>query len=158
MGKKCLGLFALAVLMLSTIGIPAHAAEENNADSKGIVIMSYDPVAYFTAGKPTKGSAAYRAKHEGGIYQFASAENRDRFTAMPDKYAPAYGGWCSYGVRVGKKFRIDPQAWEITDGRLFLQLDLGTKKVWMSEKAKNIEIADRLWPKIKPLSTKALGN
>ena len=60
-------------------------------------------------------------------------------------------------MRVGKKFNIDPQAWKITDGRLFLQLDLGTQKVWDQDRKKNIEIADHLWPNIKPISVVTLG-
>ena len=75
----------------------------------------------------------------------------------PEKYAPAYGGWCSYGVRVGKKLNIDPNAWKIIDGRLYMQLDLGTQKVWYKDWMKNIEIADRLWPSIQSTPADALG-
>ena len=57
-----------------------------------------------------------------------------------------------------KKFRIDPNAWKIVDNRLFLQLDQGTQKVWLKDQAKNIEIADRLWPNLKPIPADALGN
>ena len=136
----------------------SNASEELNANTDGVVIEGYDPVAYFLDNKPTKGKPSFSAKFEGGTYFFANKENRETFLASPGAYTPAYGGWCSYGVRVGKKFRIDPNAWKIVDNRLFLQLDQGTQKVWLKDQAKNIEIADRLWPSLKSMPADALGN
>lgn len=134
------------------------ASEEFNANADGIVIEGYDPVAYFLDNKPIKGNPSISAKFEGGTYLFANKRNRETFLSSPGAYAPAYGGWCSYGVRVGKKFRIDPNAWKIVDDRLFLQLDQGTQKVWLKDQTKNIEIADRLWPNLKSMPADALGN
>ncbi len=134
------------------------AADEANTTPSGVVIEGYDPVAYFTDGKPVLGSSAHIGEYQGATYYFASKKNKKMFQSNPEMYAPAFGGWCSYGVRVGKKFRIDPSAWVIENKRLFLQLDLGTQKIWAQDKAKNIEIADRLWPQIKSVSTQVLGN
>lgn len=148
----------VAVVLGFALASPAHAAEELNVNADGAVIDGHDPVAYFLDKKAVKGKPSISAEFEGGTYFFANEENRETFEASPAAYAPAYGGWCSYGVRVGKKFRIDPSAWKIVDNRLFLQLDQGTQKVWLKDQAKNIEIADRLWPSIKPLPPDALGN
>lgn len=147
------------VLVFSVVtATGVSASEELNVNSDGVVIEGYDPVAYFLDNKSVKGKVSITAEFEGGTYLFANQKNKETFEASPAAYAPAYGGWCSYGVRVGKKFRVDPHAWQIVDNRLFLQLDQGTQKVWLKDQAKNIEIADRLWPNIRPLPADALGN
>ena len=135
-----------------------HAAEEFNANEDGVVIEGYDPVAYFLDQKAVKGKRSIAFEYMGATYLFANDVNRQTLEASPDVYVPAYGGWCSYGVRVGKKFKIDPNAWKIVDNRLFLQLDQGTQKVWLEDNEKNIEIADRLWPNLKSVPADALGN
>ena len=76
-------------------------------------INGYDPVAYFTDGKPVKGNGYHVADYEGVIYVFADKKNRKMFEANPEKYIPAYGGYCAYGVAVGKKFIADPEVWRI---------------------------------------------
>jgi len=146
-----------AAVLLLCISFGATADDEVNVGPDGVAIHGYDVVAYFDPGKAVKGKKAFSARHFGVTYRFSSAETLATFMKNPDKYLPAYGGWCSYGVRVGKKFDIDPSAWKIVDERLFLQLDHGTQKVWKNDLAKNIEIADRLWPKIQSTSAAALG-
>lgn len=147
----------MIVLGFLAFATDVRAADEANISKDGVAIHGYDPVAYFKQSKPVKGSGGYTASHNGVTYQFSSAANQELFESDPDKYAPAYGGWCSYGVRVGRKFDIDPKAWKIVDDRLYLQLDLGTQKVWDKDLKKNIDIADRLWPQIKSTPAKALG-
>lgn len=149
-------LFALLVCLVPMAN--ANAAEEFNANADGLMIEGYDPVAYFLDQKPVKGKRSISTEFNGATYLFVSKDNLATFLSSPERYAPAYGGWCSYGVRVGKKFRIDPNAWKIVDNRLFLQLDQGTQKVWLKDHAKNIEIADRLWPSLKSMPADALGN
>ena len=155
--------FRIFVLFIVLIGVglsfnhEAAAAEEYNLDQNGTVIHGYDPVAYFTVGTATQGNPRYAAQHDGVTFNFASEENMTTFMSDPAHYAPAYGGWCSYGVRVGKKFNTDPNAWKIVDERLYLQLDQGTQLIWAKDLEKNIEIADRLWPSLKPTPASILG-
>lgn len=137
-------------------GAAAQAADEMNVDGKGIMVKGYDVVAYFSEGVPVRGMPDYTADHDGGTYLFSSAENQKLFVADPSRYAPAYGGFCSYGVRVGKKFEIDPHAWKIVGDRLFLQLDRGTHKLWLEDMEKNISISDRIWPSIQTTPRKML--
>jgi YHS domain-containing protein len=157
MSKYILSSVLAAVFTFGLTAATAFAADEANLNRQGVAIHGYDPVAYFDDARPVRGSESLSARHNGVAYRFSSQENLQKFTANPDKFAPAYGGWCSYGVRVGKKFDIDPNAWKIEGGRLFLQLDLGTQKVWDKDRIKNIEIADRLWPNIQSTSAEALG-
>jgi hypothetical protein len=89
--------------------------------------------------------------HNGVTYQFKSSANREAFLANPERFVPKYGGYCSYGVRLGKKFDVDPTAWAVVDDELYLQLNHGTQAVWRNDLMKNIEIAERLWPEIQPI-------
>jgi hypothetical protein len=71
------------------------------------------------------------------------------FEAKPEKYMPAYGGYCAYGVAVGKKFVVDPEAWKIVDGNLYLNLDRDIQKKWLKDVPGYIKKAEANWPKIK---------
>ena len=145
---------AVTAFLIALHGIPALASDDLNTAGTGIMLHGYDPVAYFTEGGPKKGNALHAAQHHGVIYYFASAANQIAFLAAPEKYVPAYGGFCSYGVRVGKKFDSDPTAWRIVDGRLFVQLDHGTRDLWMMDEPINIEVADLIWPQIRSEPTR----
>ena len=129
---------------------PAYATEYN-VDSGGVAIHGYDAVSYFTEQKAIAGDAVHSLAHDNVTYQFKSAKNLELFRAKPERYIPRYGGYCSYGVRLGKKFDVDPTAWAIVEDALYLQLNHGTQAVWKNDLKKNIEIAERLWPEIRPI-------
>jgi hypothetical protein len=48
------------------------------SDASG-AIRGYDPVAYFTEGRPVKGSKEFTHRWNGAEWRFANAENRARF-------------------------------------------------------------------------------
>ncbi len=73
-----------------------------NVNSDGVIIDGYDPVAFFTESKPVKGSANFQSTHDGAIYHFASADNKNRLDENPEKYKVQFGGWCAYAVSLGK--------------------------------------------------------
>lgn len=127
-----------------------------NLSNDRVALAGYDPVAYFTDGAPKEGEADITVEHGGAVYRFASTEHRDLFAADPQKYTPAYGGYCSYGVRLGMKFDIDPAAFEVVNGRLYVQLDPGTRSVWLQERDENIRIADEIWKSIQPVPPASL--
>ncbi|MEO1199596.1 MAG: YHS domain-containing (seleno)protein [Pseudomonadota bacterium] len=136
---------AIATLMSTTA---AFAADEVFVDD-GVAIRGYDPVAYHTAGEPTQGSAEFTAEHEGATWQFASAENRDRFLADPASYAPAYGGWCTVGTSKGKKIPIDVTLFDIVDGTLYLNSSEGAHNLYLGDTDGTIEQAEANWPDIE---------
>lgn len=135
-----------------------RAADEVYVDEQGLGLRGYDPVAYFTVGKPVEGSSSWTADSDGVTYRFASRESRDMFLSDPNRYVPAFGGWCSYGVRVGKKFAADPEVWMIVEDVLYVQLDRGTQKVWMRDREENIRIANILWRDIRAEPVEILGH
>src|ERR1051325_5045017 len=107
----------LTLLLLVTLGLalPASAQTKTllNLDKSGVAIQGYDPVAFFTDGKPVKGKLEFVAKHGGAVYQFASKEHRDLFTKEPAKYEPQFGGYCAYGVSKNKLAPVDVEAFQI---------------------------------------------
>ena len=94
----------------------------NNVPSTGIAIEGYCPVAYFALGEPVLGDSKYAATHEGVTYHIGSAEGLALFQTNPDKYVPAYGGWCAFGMASNDKFPADPRHFKIVDGQLMLFL------------------------------------
>ncbi len=117
------------------------------SDSSG-AIRGYDPVAYFTQGRPVKGSPELTHQWKGATWRFASAENRERFAAAPEKYAPQYGGYCAYGVASGYAVKIEPDAWSVVDGKLYLNYDRSVQKSWQSDVPGYIRKADVNWPRV----------
>ncbi len=132
----------------------ALAADELNVSlghssaGKPLAMHGYDPVAYFTVGRPTQGSDALVHVHDGAAYRFANRQNLDAFKANPARYVPAYGGFCAYGVAVGKKFDGDPDLWKIVDGKLYLNLNEEIQSKWSEDIAGNIRQANAQWRNI----------
>ncbi|WP_261332842.1 YHS domain-containing (seleno)protein [Rhizobium leguminosarum] len=120
-----------AVMLLSFLQPPfIQAAEAEELVNTGyfgdVAIKGYDPVAYFTENQAVEGSETYSHHWLGATWYFASARNRDLFKGDPSKYAPQYGGYCADGVSFGTvTTNIDPKAWRIIDGKLYLSYDPG---------------------------------
>lgn len=159
------GLLALSVLAASaTLPAATHPAlaydeassSAVNIDKRGIALRGHDPVAYFTLGKPTLGSGEFTAKHDGAIYHFASAANRDAFQSDPARYAPAFGGFCAMGASLEKKFDGDPELWRIVDGKLYVNVAPAPHKRWLEDIPGNISRANQNWPAIKDRAPKDL--
>ena len=115
-------------------------------NGSGLAIRGYDPVAYFTQQKPVKGSEQFNYSWMGATWLFTSPENRDQFAANPTQYAPQYGGYCSYAVSKGHTASIDPEAWRIVDGKLYLNHSKGVQKTWQQDVSGNIQKGDQNWP------------
>ncbi len=115
-------------------------------DGNGLAIRGTDPVAYFTQGGPVAGNAEYSYTWNNATWQFASAENRDLFAANPEQYAPQYGGFCAWAVSQGYTASIDPNAWRIVDGKLYLNYSRGVQRTWERDIPGNISKGDANWP------------
>lgn len=137
----------LLFLLLGWIG-GAQAAKEPVFSTDAGAIRGFDPVAYFVSGKAIKGDKAFTAHFNGADWYFTSTENRDRFAAEPGKYAPQYGGYCAWAVSNGYTASIDPEAWSIVDGKLYLNYSQGVKRKWSRDIPGNINAADANWPRV----------
>ena len=137
----------LTLSVAATLPIFAESkADPINKDRSSVAIKGYDPVAYFTQSKPVKGAPAFTYQWMNSTWWFASAEDRDEFARNPEKYAPQFGGYCAYGVSQGHTAPIDPEAWTIIDGKLYLNYSKGVKKTWSEAIPKHINEANQNWP------------
>ncbi len=139
--------YVLATFLAVVMAKQVHA--HNTNDVSHVVIGGYDPVAYFEAGKPMQGNGYHTTTYNGGRYLFATKENLKKFETNPVKYAPQFGGYCAYGVAVGKKFYSDPKRWKIVDGKLYLNLDKDIQKKWTANLNGYITKADSNWKDIE---------
>lgn len=138
------------VLAMAILAVPlAMAASDLNLDANGVALHGYDPVAYFTDKKAVKGSSKFSHKAGDATYYFASAKHRDRFAKAPAKYVPQFGGYCAMGTAMGKKLDVDPQAWKIVGGKLYLNLNKDVQKKWLSDVPGHLGQADAKWAQIK---------
>lgn len=131
------------------IALPFPALAEQVFTSWGVAIRGTAPVAYFTEGRPVEGSSDFTADWNGAEWRFVSAENRDKFVATPEAYAPQYGGFCAWAVSQGYTASTDPDAWRIVDGKLYLNYSLGVQRQWEGDIPGNISKADANWPGLK---------
>ncbi len=143
------GLLAGLLIGLGAALPAAAGGIVNSSFFGGVAIGGYDPVAYFTAGKPVQGSSDFEYEWMGAKWRFASAADRDQFAADPEKYAPQYGGYCAYAVSQGATADVDPDAWHIEGGKLYLNLSKKVQSIWLKDIPGYIGKADANWPKIK---------
>jgi YHS domain-containing protein len=153
--KKLLSILTLAIAVLFS-GLANAASVDVNANANDVAIKGYDPVAYFVKGKAVKGKAEYTAAYKDTIYQFSSKKNRNAFRKNPESYAPQFGGFCAYGVTQERKFNIDPEAWKIVDGKLYLNYSKNVQKIWLKDIPGNITSANGIWIDIKDYSDEVL--
>ncbi len=139
---------ALAVVIANAIGGVALAEPKTliNVDKSGLAVQGYDVVAYFTDNAAVKGSAEFASTYGGGTYRFASTEHKAAFDKDPAKYAPQFGGFCAYAVSKNSTAKIEPDAFQIVDGRLLLQYDKGIRDKFNKDTAGNLAKADGNWP------------
>jgi len=122
---------------------------EINLDEQGLALRGYDPVAYFTDGKAVEGKKEFNSSWNNVGWHFVNEENRDKFEQDPEKYAPANGGYCTFGVVLGKKFDGDPQVWSMLKDRLYVFLNEEVKEKFLQDTTGNLEKIGKNWPKIK---------
>jgi YHS domain-containing protein len=142
------------VLVLVLISNYTFSQQIDYNTKKGFVVNGYDVVAYFN-NAPREGSEEFTTKHDGVNYKFSSKENLETFKRTPEKFIPQYGGYCAYAVgEKSKKVGVNPETYEIKDGKLYLfynawgtnTLELWNEKNTMKGLQKK---ADQNWELIK---------
>jgi YHS domain-containing protein len=122
------------------LALKTRAVSHYNLDS-GVGLHGYDPVSYFAegGGKPTKGDKKFSVAYRGVTYRFSTEANRKRFAEAPDRFEPAYGGWCAWAMgEKNDKVDPDPTSFKITDGKLYVFYKgiLGdTRALWLKDEA-----------------------
>ena len=130
--------------------VPAPAAGPDvNATITGLALRGYDPVAYFTDGKPIPGDYRITARYNEATYRFASQEHKILFETDPVKYLPQYGGFCAFGAAKGVKVDGDPAVWKIVDDKLYFNLAPPVYDRWSEDIPGNVKSANDNWPSLK---------
>jgi YHS domain-containing protein len=122
---------------------PVHTGLLND-----VAVGGYDPVAYFTDGRPVRGNAQFRTTHQGYEYRFASAEHLAAFRANPSRYLPQYGGYCAWAVAQGYTAAGNPQNWRIVDGKLYLNYNDEIQQRWERDIPGFIRSGNTNWPSV----------
>lgn len=154
--KLSLSGLALAAALAAAPG--AFAADEHNVSSgltaagAPLAFHGVDPVALLETGARLEGAAAHTHVHDGVAYYFADEDNMKRFKADPARYAPENGGFCTFGVSVGKKFDGDPQWAEAVDGKLYVFLNEEIFRMYQAGRAGVIAKAAKNWKKIRDVA------
>jgi hypothetical protein len=149
--RSFLQLTALSLTAAAILQVGFAAATEPPVFTgliEGTGAGGYDVVAYQTENAAKPGDPGMTATHEGVTYRFASPANLQAFSADPKKYLPAYGGYCAYAVANGYTAKIDPEAFSVVDGRLYLNYSKSVRSKWLGDVAGNIAAGDGNWPKV----------
>jgi hypothetical protein len=136
----------ITIASLAALATSAFAGQlVNVSGASGIALDGYDPVAFFTLGKPTHGDPGISATHEGATYLFASKEHKRTFEANPKKYLPQFGGFCAYGAGLNALFPVDINTWQIRDGKLYLNLNPTILEAFNQDFHGNVAKAQKNW-------------
>jgi len=136
----------LLLLLFASVPVFGQTKMLLNVDKQGVGIQGYDPVAFFTQNRLVKGRPEFESKYNGVRYLFASAEDKAAFDANPAKYEPQFGGFCAYAASQNHTAPVKIEAFQIVNGRLLMQYDLGVRNKFNKDTQGNLQKADKNWP------------
>lgn len=139
-------------IFVAIVSLWAANSHADDVETSTTGVLGYDLVSYHTDGKPVRGNGNNVVVVDGVTYLFANETNKNAFEKNPEKYLPAYGGFCAYGVAVNKKFIGDPEVWKMVDGTLYLNLNRDIQTKWNEDVPGNIVKANQNWEQIKDKS------
>jgi YHS domain-containing protein len=140
------GRTSLALAAFAAAGLALAAVDPVNTDRKGVALHGYDAVSYFEEDGPEKGSPQFSYSYGGATWLFSSAENRKRFAENEGMYMPQFGGYCAKAVSENDTADVDPLAYKVVDGKLYLNYDARIQKVWEKDIPGRIAKAEKYWP------------
>ena len=139
-------MLALAALSIAGTALAGSRVAPVNVDKKGLALHGYDPVTYFESDKPQSGSEAFSYSFMGATWRFVSAENRKKFAQSHETYMPQFGGYCAKAVSENHTADVDPLAYKIVNGKLYLNYDAKVQKLWEEDIPGRIAKAEGFWP------------
>lgn len=142
-------ILALALMSVSMSVVWGQGkAEVVNKASGDVAIKGYDAVAYFKENKAVKGTSQFQFEWMGAKWYFSSAANRDLFVKEPEKYAPQFGGYCSWAVSNNYVYDADPEVWKLVEGKLYFNYNKSAQKKWEEDIPGRIKKGNENWPKL----------
>ncbi|WP_271952211.1 YHS domain-containing (seleno)protein [Ruegeria faecimaris] len=135
----------IATGMLGVFTGDAIAEDLINARPGGLAVKGYDVVAYFTEERAIEGSEDYEHEWRGIRWRFSTPKHLAVFQDSPESYAPRYGGFCSGGMALGNRAPIDPEAFAVIDGKLYLNFSKAVASEFVANSDDKIEQANANW-------------
>ena len=139
---------SILILILVIYFITAREKKSPIYSTSSGALDGYDPVAYFKFNKAIMGKNRYTCKWEYATWYFINHEHQRLFMENPEKYAPEFDGYCAYAMAKGKKCKIDPESWEIVNGKLYLNYGPGIHRKWLKNRSEFIRKANENWDKL----------
>jgi YHS domain-containing protein len=133
-----------------TIILAENKTKLKKVHLKNVILKGYDPVAYFNQGKAVMGNPSITSPYKGATYLFASREDKAEFDKSPAKFEPQYGGYCAYSMSKGERHDIDPKAFHIHKGKLYVCETPEQMKKFSANIDAYSSKADQNWLKIGP--------
>jgi hypothetical protein len=124
----------------------AKGAPPVNVSRGDLAVHGYDVVAYAANGTAARGRAEFEYRWQNAVWRFVSAAHREEFARAPERYAPQFGGYCAWAVSRGYTADIDPEAWKIVDGKLYLNYSKRVQRMWEQDIRRNVAKAEANWP------------
>lgn len=136
---------------LAVLAVPVAQSQEDHSFNRtyGLALRGFDPVGYFTENRAVKGLPNITAQHDGSIYEFANEANRATFLANPTKYVPQFGGFCAWAASQGYKADVDPHAFAINDGKLYVNFSDVFRDKFQADAKGNVAKGEANWPKVR---------
>lgn len=142
----------ILLLLLSNLVLAAEPVSKSLFG--GVAIGGSDTVAYHQQNpdqhRATKGSKSYVVEWKGAKWRFATKADRETFAANPEKYSPAYNGFCANALSLGNGLlKTDGSYWQIFDDQLFLFYAQPGEDRWSGgDYTEYKKLADRAWQDI----------
>ena len=143
-----LGVVVVVAVVASVFALqatPNQPYRTLNVTEEDVAIHGYDTVAYFTDNKAIQGKSEFEHSWRDARWHFSSATNRDLFATNPDRYAPQYGGYCALGIAAGEVSDVNPKAFTIVDGKLYLNKEMEFREIWRKAPTAQIFLSDYNW-------------
>jgi hypothetical protein len=139
---------ALFMLGAGAVALAAPARARSVNAHRGVALRGWAVAAYATQAAPRRGEARHAVPWSGAAWHFSSAEHAALFRAAPERHAPRFGGFCAFGVAGGYLVDVDPEAWSIVEGRLYLNYSRSVHREWLRDVPGNIARAEANWPRL----------
>ena len=140
-------LFILASLPLAVQAAVTERVVVNRFS--GLAIDGFDPVAYFTDGKPELGREEFEASEAGVVWRFHNEGNRASFVAHPEIYGPQFGGYDPIDVARGIAVAGNPYFWLVSGQRLYLFSREETRDAFAADATNIVRRANLRWPDVR---------
>lgn len=143
------------LIVVGCIGFAFAPQDASVYNAKKNVMLDGTDVVSILKGSPCDGKKEITTAHAGLTYQFCNQENLNAFKSNPEKYMPAFGGWCAYAlVEKPQKVEINPKNFKVVNGKLLLFYNawgINTQDKWdaWGDDEKYFKLAEANWNKLK---------